>query len=627
MYGWYFLVKCCRLCLTFKKDLKKMSKDIINKATACVGDLKFNYNLPTLICNDCLETINLYFNFKNRCLQSEYMLNCYIEKLTESKLTNVFTSIDLNVTIDDISDLHIQNYSRDVKVCINGAVEITTPKLVKQADKFSLGNKSNKTFNLDEADYKFLEENSSKIIDSEKNELSVISPSTNLDSNKSCGMLTGAIKKRVLIRKFSLNPNPARGSTLTRKNLNNSTNVNNSGSYQQEHNPCSRVSNNMFEKTKEIANKSCIFSYDLPMPSSKSEITTNTDLENDIPFHCIGITKQTADDSSQDERNLSSVALESSKPIQIVLATKKYKSPIQNVIENNVLHKTNFTKIYQLNGCDSANVTSKQTVSLDNTGCTKPLFNIQYVPIIHPVKSKILQSYLKNNYTTPDYLKPLLKPNQQASRRRYPASCTSISSESAPKKLCTNGFQNTRITYNYTTNGSDSKTNNLSADHILKNTIKLNRGTGVPSTSANLDHKVIVNRTFDNTRPQYIMLKKITNVSLKNTDLRTKKAQQSVLKPTEYAENLATSEQVSDLTTEKKQKSILKTMKTTKNLAYSEQGALIVPKQETLVADFTDDNYKSISENHLETLIKEENCDISNYFVNNETISYSSFTN
>ncbi|KAF5301356.1 hypothetical protein FQA39_LY10754 [Lamprigera yunnana] len=75
--------------------------NIMEKATACIGDLDYDYNLPSLICNKCLENLDNFFEFRNRCLQSEFLLNYYIEQIFQSKQTKKFKSTNLKVNLNN----------------------------------------------------------------------------------------------------------------------------------------------------------------------------------------------------------------------------------------------------------------------------------------------------------------------------------------------------------------------------------------------------------------------------------------------------------------------------------------------------------------------------------------------
>ncbi|XP_031355092.1 uncharacterized protein LOC116178061 isoform X3 [Photinus pyralis] len=89
----HYLIDFCRFCLTFDGDFHNMSLgDILEKANTCIGDFEFYRSLPNLICTGCLETLDKFFDFRNRCLQSELVVHRYVQVLTQNTLTNAFVN-------------------------------------------------------------------------------------------------------------------------------------------------------------------------------------------------------------------------------------------------------------------------------------------------------------------------------------------------------------------------------------------------------------------------------------------------------------------------------------------------------------------------------------------------------
>lgn len=86
-----FQVNICRVCL--RKVLKATflfsaeSKDIIvEKLHSCFQiSLTYNKYLPSVICDDCIEELNIAYNFRQKCLTIEERYSSLL-KITDEKL-------------------------------------------------------------------------------------------------------------------------------------------------------------------------------------------------------------------------------------------------------------------------------------------------------------------------------------------------------------------------------------------------------------------------------------------------------------------------------------------------------------------------------------------------------------
>ncbi|KAK5647568.1 hypothetical protein RI129_002460 [Pyrocoelia pectoralis] len=96
----YYLKEFCRFCLSFNGNFHNMSSgDILEKTNCCIGEFEFYCNFPNLICTKCLEALDMFFNFRNRCLQSELILQRYVQILTQNKFPNDFVNKKLAVFV------------------------------------------------------------------------------------------------------------------------------------------------------------------------------------------------------------------------------------------------------------------------------------------------------------------------------------------------------------------------------------------------------------------------------------------------------------------------------------------------------------------------------------------------
>ncbi|KAF2893868.1 hypothetical protein ILUMI_12309 [Ignelater luminosus] len=160
-----YLVDFCRLCLNFQGEFIDMcNDDIMEKVIACINGLEFDEKLPSLICDKCLEQLDNFFDFRNRCLQSEFLINRYIGKLQSANTANKFTLTKLKVDVLQNfgrSDKHLDNVKMPRKDLGNGLNDrnITTANINLQFPQFSsmCDNLQNSIFSEDEDDI-FLEE-------------------------------------------------------------------------------------------------------------------------------------------------------------------------------------------------------------------------------------------------------------------------------------------------------------------------------------------------------------------------------------------------------------------------------------------------------------------------------------
>lgn len=517
----YCLVKFCRLCLSFKKDLNNMCNDnIIEKATACIGDLEFDYNLPSLICNECLEMLDLFFNFRNRCLQSEFLINCYIEKLFQSKLTKEFKSTELVINIvNNIGVSPVKNYNKHKKVelCRNSDVQ-RIPILVKQAN-ISI-NKLKQNYNLDEADDIFLEEEdedenqckptlkrklSTDKQSGKKLKTSIMQSSDSIDLNNACSMFTD-ITERVKLRKrqVQLKHNMLPAIALTRTtNFQKSSNIFKSSILKRSlQNQQMKPSGICLEKANESSNNI--------KPVSK--LTTNKK----------GCNK------SLEGKELSLVEPSQVKPKIQVCALESFKSSTDCIVENNDLYKANFSNILQLNSLDSASTgqsVNKETprpfkILFDNIGHDKSQVKIQYVPVLKPVKSKRFLSYLNNNGIVPnDSTRSLLNSNQQTSKRYKVVS--TVSNESTPTISNKSNFQTIRNEHNYSTESNDTRTANSSNKKNNSKNVNPDKDRSFVAASISLNSAESVNLKdkINKTWAKFIVLKKTDDMNLQDTDM------------------------------------------------------------------------------------------------------------
>ncbi|KAF5307176.1 hypothetical protein FQR65_LT00692 [Abscondita terminalis] len=548
----YCLVKLCRLCLTFKGDLNNMCNDnIIEKATACIGDLEFDYNLPCLICNDCLEMLDLFFNFRNRCLQSEFYLNYYLEKLSQSKSNFKTVGLRVNV-VNNIGVSPVKNSKEDKVVKLHGnrkqeSQDITVIECPLQKKPTSIM-KSKQTFGTEEADDIFLEEEEEELVlnttnipknkcksllkrkstfdvgpdKKQKTELSpTTSSSTSSNSKQHCLYtdITESVKlrkRRVQLNRTTLPPSPDFKSSIRTKMYNTKKTL-----YAEKTNSLKNTKKLIVPVGKlKSSSKSCIYSGGVvPAVKSDSQIATKTDLEKDIAIHCIQWSDVPLSFKEQSQQHELKTSIEQPK-IQ-VRKLESLKCP-ESAIEKNELYKANFSNILQLS---TVNSTFSQHSVSKGVGSYKILFNnvdpspkvkIQYVPILQPIQSKVILSHLKMGNNSSKNKRSLLKSNQTSSNN------SSITTNAIATSYEEGGncVKTIRYEHNYSTESDISK--NCSSN------VEKEGSNCLTSPNTNSKETVTLKDKINETWAKYIILQKINN--LKSLGPKNVTKQQSLLK-------------------------------------------------------------------------------------------------
>ncbi|KRT79989.1 zinc-finger associated domain containing protein, partial [Oryctes borbonicus] len=90
----YYLSNFCHLCLENDKHLTDLSEKLpenttlVSKLSACIFEVEWTTSKPLLICNSCLEKLELAFEFKQTCIKSYSKLREYINILEAQEETD-----------------------------------------------------------------------------------------------------------------------------------------------------------------------------------------------------------------------------------------------------------------------------------------------------------------------------------------------------------------------------------------------------------------------------------------------------------------------------------------------------------------------------------------------------------
>lgn len=93
----------CRICLRkVVKTTYLYSKDILDRLHACFQlTLSFKKYLPSVICDDCIQELNIAYNFRQKCVTIEERYSILLQ-ITDNNLDNdTVESVDIK---EDISE-------------------------------------------------------------------------------------------------------------------------------------------------------------------------------------------------------------------------------------------------------------------------------------------------------------------------------------------------------------------------------------------------------------------------------------------------------------------------------------------------------------------------------------------
>ncbi|GJQ83841.1 hypothetical protein Trydic_g5699 [Trypoxylus dichotomus] len=101
----YYISSFCHLCLKDDKHLINLSKGLpenttfVSKLNICVSEVEWSTSNPLLTCKSCLEKLELAYEFKQTCIQSNGILTQYLRVLEAKENSNKPVRSQLKVVL------------------------------------------------------------------------------------------------------------------------------------------------------------------------------------------------------------------------------------------------------------------------------------------------------------------------------------------------------------------------------------------------------------------------------------------------------------------------------------------------------------------------------------------------
>ncbi|CAG9831750.1 unnamed protein product [Diabrotica balteata] len=138
----------CRLCLKHRSDLKNIFVEEIEEGVhivfailACVHPIEISYedSLPKNICNDCLETLKICFNFRSTCLRNDKIQKRTLPKQQpvsaskRKKRKNIVSESDeMDAKPVEVNNKKVRESTKEAEICAYDELEAISEFLVKK---------------------------------------------------------------------------------------------------------------------------------------------------------------------------------------------------------------------------------------------------------------------------------------------------------------------------------------------------------------------------------------------------------------------------------------------------------------------------------------------------------------
>ncbi|XP_072382751.1 uncharacterized protein [Diabrotica undecimpunctata] len=138
----------CRLCLKHRSDLKNIFVEEIEEGVhivfailACVHPIEISYedSLPKNICNDCLETLKICFNFRSICLRNDKIQKRTLPKQQpvsaskRKKRKNIVSESDeIDAKPEEVNNKKVRESTTGAESCVYDELEAISEFLIKK---------------------------------------------------------------------------------------------------------------------------------------------------------------------------------------------------------------------------------------------------------------------------------------------------------------------------------------------------------------------------------------------------------------------------------------------------------------------------------------------------------------